>query len=162
MSPTIRSILAAPIVPMKPWILLLVCALGIAHARAGGPSIDTNDLKVGRIILADDEIVMEIAGSFRLFTAKVPEEGTDGGNAKWVPMAISHGLLRIPRKKWKHPGGDDFEVYLDWDAYKKKIKKWEGREISSQMWSTTVILREGNPREIIAEVCKIREKSKSE
>ncbi len=89
-------------------------------AFAGGPDIDSSDLKVGKIITTDDEIIMQIDGAFRIFTLRTPEENhSDGSNAKMVPLVIRDGILRIPRKRWKHPGGDDYEVYLDWDQYKK-------------------------------------------
>ena len=145
---------------MKAAILTLLSSLFIVAAYAGGPSIDSNSLKVGKIITTPDEIIMEVDGSFNLFTAKTPEEGTENGNAKSVGLLIQNGILRIPRKQWKHPGGDDFEVYLDWDTYRNEIMKWEGKEISTQMWSSEVIIRNGIPREIVSEVCKIWDKQK--
>ncbi len=145
---------------MKTTLLALLSLLFLASAYAGGPSIDSNSLKVGKIITTPDEIIMEINGSFNLFTSKTPEEGTENGNAKNVGLVIRDGILRIPRKQWKHPGGDEFEVYLDWDKYRKEIMKCEGKEISTQMWSSEVIIRNGFPREIVSEVCKIWEKKK--
>lgn len=141
---------------MKPLATLLCIAFLTLRAFGGGPDIDSDDLTVGKIITTEDEIVMQIDGTFKVFTLRTPEEDhSDGGNAKMVPLVIKDGILRIPRKKWKHPGGDEFEVYLDWNEYKKDIMKWEGKKIRTQMWSTQTILRGGAPREIIAEVCKI-------
>jgi len=140
---------------MKTAIIILLISLISLSVFAGGPDIESKDLKVGRIITTSDEIIMQIDGHFHLFTLKTPEEEQTGGNAKLVPFVIKDGILRIPRKKWKHPGGDKFEVYLDWEEYKKDIMKWEGKEIFTQMWSTETIFRGGQPREIIAEVCKI-------
>jgi hypothetical protein len=141
---------------MKTPLAILSAILWSLPVFAGGPDIDSSDLKVGNIITTDDEIIMQIDGSFRMLTLKAPEEDqAGGGNAKMVPLVIRDGILRIPKKKWKHPGGDKYEVYLDWDQYKKGIMKWEGKEITTQMWSTETIFRGGAPREIIAEVCKI-------
>ena len=144
---------------MKSLILFLLTALLTLPAVAGGPDLEADSLKVGKIITTADEIIMQIDGTFQLFTRRTPgEDQSDGGNAKMVPLLIQDGILRIPRKTWKHPGGDKFEVYLDWEQYKKDIMKWEGKEIKTQMWSTKTVFHAGAPREIVAEVCKIWDK----
>lgn len=158
--PTHRRPIGAFNETIKTTLRTLLPLLFLAFAHAGGPSIDSNNLKVGKIITTSDTIIMEIDGSFNLFTPKTPEEETLGGSAKSVGLVIPNGILRIPKKQWKHPGGDEFEVYLDWDKYTKDIKKWEGKEISAQMWSAEVVIRNGVAREIVSEVCKIWEKVK--
>ena len=127
---------------------------------AGGPTIESNNLRVGKIISTPDEIIMEVEGTFDLLTQKTPEEGTTNGNGKKVGMVIHNGLLKIPRKRWKHPGGDAFEVYLDWDKYREEIKQWEGKQIFTQMWATQLVVKDGSAHEIISEHCKISDKHK--
>ncbi len=140
---------------MKFLLHTILTLLFLSSVFAGGPDIESNNLKIGQIIVAADEIIMEVDGYFELFTSKTPKDDQNNGNAKFVSLTIRDGILRIPRKKWKHPGGDEYEIYVDWDDYTKDILKWENKEIFTQMWSTETIIRHGQPREIISEHCRI-------
>lgn len=140
---------------MKIFILSLLISLWSLPLFAGGPDIESRNLKVGKIINTADEIIMQIDGYFQITTLKAPEEDQANGNAKMVPLVFRDGILRIPRKKWKHPGGDAYEVYLDWDKYKQDVMRWEGKERFTQMWATETHFRGGQPYEILAEACKM-------
>lgn len=143
------------------YVILTHLAVSLS-AMAGGPSLYSNDLGVSGILVFPDRILMQVNGTIELFTAKTPAEGTDNGNAKTVSLVVDKAVLEIPRKRWKHPGGDEFEIYTDWDAYCADIWQWEGEAVTAQMWSTELILVDGQVRKIVAEQCKLFYKRREE
>lgn len=104
-----------------------------------------------------DRILMKVDGTVGFLTTKTGDEmeGTrEQGNAKRVELVVEDALLVIPRKKWKHPGGDAYEVYLDWDAYCEEMAALGGKTIFCQMWMTELLLEGGWVKEIRADVLK--------
>jgi len=141
-------------------IFLIITNISVA----GGSTIQSNDLKVEKIIPTADQIIMIVSGSFNLHVQhpNAHKEEKFAGNHLTLTLGIDKGLLKIPRKSWTYIKTIQSESALSWEGYCKDIMQWEGKEILTQMWSTRVIIEDTKVTEIITDSCKFWNKQTPE